>query len=490
MVYDRGVSDEPFQPDSDPESLLAAVVDSSDDAIFATDTDGVILTWNRGAQKMYGYAPREIVGRSIEILVPEDRREELVRTPARIKAGESIQHHETVRRTKDGRLLDVSVSLRPLRGGNGRIVGASATVRDVTEQKRAERALRSSEAHWRSIIESAVDGIIVIDQRGIVEAINPAAESLFGYPAYEVVGRNITMLMPSPYREEHDAYLARYLKTGEQRIIGIGREVTGQRRDGSTFPVHLAVGEMRIDGERKFTGILHDLTARVAMEARLREQSALTKLGEMAAVVAHEVKNPLTGIRGAIQVIGTRLPAGGKDAAVAKEIVARLDALNDLMKDLLLFARPPQPKIAAVNVVALIETVTNLVCQDPAAKALRVEVTGTIPPVLVDAEMLKIVLQNLLLNSSHAMEGRGTIRVSATFAAEGWQIAIADEGPGIPNDVRERLFTPFFTTKARGTGLGLSTAKRLIEALGGVIEVACPPEGGTVVTLRFPVQTV
>src|SRR5262249_41327909 len=170
-------------------------------------------------------------------------------------------------------------------------------------------------------------------------------------------------------------YVSRYLKTGEQKIIGIGREVTGLRKDGSTFPVHLAVGEMRIEGERKFTGILHDLTARVAMEARLREQSSLTKLGEMAAVVAHEVKNPLTGIRGAIQVIGTRLPPGGKDAAVAKEIVARLDALNDLMKDLLLFARPPQPKVAPVNVVALVETVTNLVSQDPAAKALRIDVT-------------------------------------------------------------------------------------------------------------------
>ncbi len=489
-MYDPAVPNSSQRPEGDARSLLAAVVDSSDDAIFATDLEGVILTWNRGAEEMYGYSAAEIVGQSIGILIPDDRRDELVRTPPRIKAGERIQHQQTVRRTKEGRLIDVSVSLRPLRDGEGRIVGASATVRDVTEQKRVERALKSSEAHWRSVIESAVDGIIVIDQRGIVQALNPAAERLFGYAAAEVVGRNVRMLMPSPYHEEHDAYLQRYLETGQQRIIGIGREVTGLRKDGSTFPVHLAVGEMLIEGERKFTGILHDLTARVAMEERLREQSALTKLGEMAAVVAHEVKNPLTGIRGAIQVIGTRLPPGGKDAAIAREIVARLDALNELMKDMLLFARPPQPKIAHVNVVALVETVTHLVCQDPSTAGLHVELSGTIPPVPADPELLKIVLQNLLINASHAMDGQGTIRISTHVDGDGWRILVADEGPGIPPEVRDRLFTPFFTTKARGTGLGLSTAKRLVEALGGSIDLECPPSGGTVVSLRFPAQAV
>src|SRR5262249_29284225 len=155
---------------------------------------------------------------------------------------------------------------------------------------------------------------------------------LFGYRQAEVLGRNVNMLMPEPYRSEHDGYIARYLTTGQAKIIGIGREVTAMRKDGTRFPVHLAVAEMHIEGASKFTGIIHDLTARVRIETQLREQSALTKLGEMAAVVAHEVKNPLTGIRGAIQVIGGRLPAGSKDAAVVKEIVARLDALNDLMK--------------------------------------------------------------------------------------------------------------------------------------------------------------
>ncbi len=169
-----------------------------------------------------------------------------------------------------------------------------------------EERLRASEARWRAVVESAVDGIIVIDARGCIEAFNPAAERLFGYTEQEVTAQNVNMLMPSPYHEEHDGYLARYLATGMQKVIGIGREVTGRRKDGTTFPLHLSVGETSLAGERKFTGILHDLSARVAMEEQLREQAALARLGEMAAVLAHEVKNPLAAVRGAIEGIGSR----------------------------------------------------------------------------------------------------------------------------------------------------------------------------------------
>src|SRR5262245_11996252 len=340
----------------------------------------------------------------------------------------------------------------------------------------------------QSIIDSAVDGIIVINDQGIVESFNRGAERLFGYAAADVIGRNVSMLMPSPYREDHDRYIARYLETHEARIIGIGREVTARRSDGTNIAVHLSVGEMIIDGERKFTGIVHDLSARVRMEEQLREQTALARLGEMAAVIAHEVKNPLAGVRGAIQVIGGRLPQDSKDAAMVKEIVARIDALNDMMKDLLLFARPPNPRHAAVDLGALVAATSELLSTDPGMKDVTVTVGGSAPPLVADADLLKIVLMNLIVNGAHAMKGRGTIRVSLAAIDDGCQITIADNGPGVPAEIREKIFTPFFTTKSRGSGLGLPTAIQLVEAHQGRISIECPPEGGTIVTVQLPAR--
>jgi signal transduction histidine kinase len=208
----------------------------------------------------------------------------------------------------------------------------------------------------------------------------------------------------------------------------------------------------------------------------------------MAAVIGHEVKNPLAGIRGAIQVIGSRLAADSRDAVVIGDIVKRIDALDGLMKDLLLFARPPQPRRASVDVVPLVTMTADLMCRDPSLNGIRVGVNGSAPPVLADPEMLKIVFQNLLVNSAHAMQGQGRIDVAIAWADSTCQIAFTDEGPGIPAEIRDRIFTAFFTTKSRGSGLGLATAKRLVEAHQGAIQVECPPTGGTRVTVRLPIH--
>jgi two-component system sensor kinase FixL len=341
-------------------------------------------------------------------------------------------------------------------------------------------------ARWRAIIESAVDGIVVIDSHGILEAFNPAAERLFGYKESEVLGKNVSILMPSPHKEEHNSYIENYLRTGQAKIIGRGREVSARKRDGTLFPIHLAVGEVNIGGERKFTGIIHDLSLRVEMERRLREQTAMARLGEMAAVIAHEVKNPLAGIRGAIQVVGSRLPKEGREAQIMKEVVARIDALNDLMKDLLLFARPPQPKPVAVDLTSLIRSTAELVKADPGHARVDIVVEGETPPVPADAELLNIVFLNLLVNAAHAMNGQGTIRVSLSAEDGTCRVVVADQGPGIPPEIREKIFVPFFTTKARGTGLGLVTARRLVEAHSGTINIDCPEEGGTRVTIEIP----
>jgi PAS domain S-box-containing protein len=469
---------------------LDGIINTTVDGIIVIDAVGRIEAFNRGAERLFGYPQSEVLGRNVSMLMPFPYHEEhtsyLTRFLATGDAGIIGKGREVTGRRRDGTLFPLHLSVGEMTvGGQRKFTGM---LHDLTERVRLEGQLGSSEARWRAIIDSAVDGIIVIDAHGRVETFNPAAERLFGYSAEEVLGRNVDMLMPSPYREEHDSYLARYLATGRAKIIGIGREVPGLRKDGTTFPLHLSVGQITMHDERKFTGILHDLSGRVEIEGQLREQAALAKLGEMAAVIAHEVKNPLAGIRGAIQVLGDQLSGDGKKAQVLKEIVSRIDALDQMMKDLLLFARPPKPRHAPTDLVPLVTTTAHLLSEDPALKEVDVEVEGSAPTISADPDMLRIVFQNLLINGAHAMHGKGRIRVAIGAVDSRCQIAFIDSGPGIPTEIREKIFTPFFTTKTRGSGLGLPTAKRLIEAHNGQIAIDCPPAGGTAVVIRLPIS--
>jgi len=300
-----------------------------------------------------------------------------------------------------------------------------------------------------------------------------------------VLGRNVNMLMPSRDREQHDGYIQHYLKTGEQKIIGIGREVTGLKKDGTRFPAHLSVGEMVGEGKRSFTGILHDLSDRVALEHRLAEQKSLAKLGEMAAVVAHEVKNPIAGIRGALQVITSRMPADQRDRTILVDIITRLDALNRIVQDMLMFARPRPLREEPIPLGSLLRETASLIERDPGMLNLEISVMGS-ADIVGDREMLQIVFQNILMNAAQAMEGRGQIDVTITAADGRCRIAVADRGPGIPDEVREKAFDAFFTTKHRGTGLGLPIAKRVVDSHGGAIHIDVPPQGGTTITVELP----
>jgi two-component system sensor kinase FixL len=470
---------------------LDAVLNMTVDGIIVIDAKGCIEAFNRGAQELFGYPEAEVLGRNVSILMPSPDHERhdsyldrfLTTGEARIIGS----GREVSGRRRDGTLFPVHLSVGEMRiGGERKFTGM---LRDLSKRVDLEGQLGASEAKWRAVVDSAVDAIVVIDAHGRIEAFNQAAERLFGYTAGDVHGRNVNVLMPAPYHEEHDTYLARYLVTGRARIIGAGREVQGRRKDGTTFPLHLSVGEMILQGERKFTGILHDLTDRVQLEGQFREQAALAKLGEMAAVIAHEVKNPLAGIRGAMQVFGTRMTGEGANTQIVTEIIARIDALDQMMKDLLLFARPPKPKHAPTDLVPLVRMTASLLSQDPALHDMDIDVDGAAPLVSADSDMLRIVFQNLLINSAHAMRGKGRIHVAVDTIDTDCQVTFIDGGPGIAADIREKIFTPFFTTKSRGTGLGLPTVKRLIEAHNGKIAITCPPAGGTTVVISLPIAS-
>lgn len=458
------------------EPILQSIFDSAVDGIIVIDARSLIKAFNRGAERLFGYTAAEVLDENVTVLVPGPDFEQ---HDGYLSAGREVRG-----RRKDGSTfpLHMSVGQMELNGQPA----FTAILHDLTLRSAIEDALRKSEERLRSIVESAVDAIIVIDDRGSIQAFNPSAERLFGYRIDEVLGRNISMLMPSPDRERHDGYLHHYLTTGEQKIIGIGREVTALRKDGTTFPVHLSVGEMKSeDGKRSFTGILHDLSDRVGLEQRLAEQKSLAKLGEMAAVVAHEVKNPIAGIRGALQVITARMPADQRDRAILMDIITRLDGLNRIVQDMLMFARPRALRQERIDLGPLLRETASLIERDPGMLNLEVRVSGGCE-IVGDREMLQIVFQNILMNGAQAMNGEGQIEVAIAGAGRRCRIAIADRGPGMPEETRAKAFDAFFTTKHRGTGLGLPIAKRVVEAHGGEIHIDVPPGGGTTISVDLP----
>lgn len=267
---------ERYQHEED-QALLAAIVRSSNDAITGRSVDGIIQSWNEAAVRTYGYSREEAIGRHINLIVPLDRHGEVEMLREHIQRGQSLEQFETVRMSKTGRLIDVSLTESPLRDSSGTIVGSSTTTRDITQRKQMEAQLRESVERFQSVLNTATDAIIIIDELGSMTGVNPATERMFGYQEHEMVGQNVNMLMPAPYHAKHDSYIANYLRTGQAKIIGTGREVVGRRKDGTTIPIDLAVSAFRSGTGPMFTGIIRDISERKEMEhhladARIEEQ--------------------------------------------------------------------------------------------------------------------------------------------------------------------------------------------------------------------------
>jgi len=278
------------------------------------------------------------------------------------------------------------------------------------------------------------------------------------------------------------------------RTIASGRvwhgELRNRAKDGSFYWVDTTI--VPFVNERgkpyQYIAIRSDITQKKAAEARLRDQASLARLGQMAAVVAHEVKNPLAGIKGAMQVILSRRPAGDAEVPVMQDIVQRIDALNDLIQDLLLFARPRPLRWTAVNIRPLVDEALTQLRRDPAASGVVTELSGSDARIDGDPDLLRATFLNLALNAAQAMGGHGTIHVWCAADDQQCRITITDTGPGIPEAIRDQVFEPFFTTKSRGGGLGLAIARRTVELHGGTLTLDCPQTGGTVMSVRLPLQ--
>ncbi|CAD7034151.1 PAS domain-containing sensor histidine kinase [Pseudorhizobium endolithicum] len=464
--------------------------------------DGTVLRWTTGCETLYGWTRQEALGQPLHRLLGTRfplAREEICRQVL----ASGFWEGEVVHHRRSGETVFVATRWVALRVADEPEPVIIQTNNDVTSMKVAENNLAEREAHLRSILDTVPDSMIVIDEAGIISSFSAAAERLFGYSADEVRGRNVKILMPSPDRERHDGYLDRYVTTGERRIIGYGRVVTGQRKDGTQFPMELAVGETRVNGKRIFTGFVRDLTSRHKIEEELRQAQKMEAIGQLTGGLAHDFNNLLTVISGNLEMIESRL----EDEKLLTMLHEAQGAAEDgakLTGQLLAFGRkqPLNPKI--VDVGQLISGFSELLRRTVGETIeLRTVITGASNEALVDGSQLQNAILNLTLNARDAMPrgGRLSIEISRVKLDVDYAqmypqvrtgdyvlVSVTDNGSGMSAEVKQRAFEPFFTTKGvgSGTGLGLSMVYGFAKQSGGHIQIYSEEGQGTSVRIFLP----
>jgi PAS domain S-box-containing protein len=507
---------------SDAERRLAAIVESSDDAIIGKTLDGIITSWNAGAQRIFGYSAKEAVGQPITIVIPQDLWHEETEILERLRNGERVDHFETTRLCKDGSTIAISLTISPIRDANGAITGISKIARDVTEHRRmlvreaASRAEILAERKFRDLIENAPDAILQADSTGKIMLANRTAELLFGYSRDEFIGMSVDALVPAAARSRHPAHRRKFEEAGESRPMGMGLDLLAVRKDGTEFPVEISLSPNRTQGGINATAVIRDVTERkraeqqihsleqsytAELEARHREAERLNKLkSEFIASVSHELRTPLHTIIGFAELLGEEGagPLNEKQRRFVHHIQTDSEHLLGLINDVLDLSRieagglvvrtePLSLKTAIVEAVNAIH---------PQASAKQVVVREeSIPDISVVADPLRLrqILYNLLSNGVKFTDPGGEVVVTASALEDCVQITVTDTGLGIPSEECCRIFDKFYqvgytTTGVRqGTGLGLTICKQLVEIQCGKIWVESEPGKGSRFHFTLPV---
>jgi two-component system sensor kinase FixL len=366
-------------------------------------------------------------------------------------------------------------------------------------------AAEDQAARLESMINAIPDAIITIDERGVISFFSAAAERMFQYKAEEVIGQNVKILMPTPYGAEHDSYLERYLRTGERRVIGLGRVVVARRKDGSAFPIELAVGEALVKGKHIFTGLVRDISDRQETECRLHEVqsdlihvSRLSTMGELASALAHELNQPLTAISNYLLAAQQLVQRGSEHAERACEIIGKsIDQAvraSQIIRQLRSFVQKRQVERVPAEIDKVIDEASALAFIGLKEKAIRVSIERNtdLPEVPIDRIQIQQVLINLIRNAVDAMEGQSRRELTIRMMADSIEarISIVDTGSGIPPEMQKKLFSAFVTSKATGMGVGLSISRSIVEAHGGRLWFEANPSGGTIFHVALPLGHV
>ena len=492
----RGASDAPLRPASgDVAAWLAAIFEASDDAIMMNTLDGVITSWNGSAERIFGYSAAEVIGHRVDILIPVERIDEEHAFRARAQRGERTERFETVRWTKDGHEVAISLTVTPIRNADGAIVGVCKIARDISDRRRAAVALQESEETARALIESAAEGILVVDEHGRIVQANAQIARMFGYAMDELLDQPMEILLPERFRPRHVAHRAGYFAEPRVRRMGRGLDLAARRRDGTEFPVEISLSYVRTPRGLRAMAFVTDITERLLLERASRQADKLTALGTLAAGVAHELNNPLGIVTSRIELMlmedeREELPQSVRDDLAV--LHRQTQRVSRLVQGLLSFARPTTPQHGPVSlndVVAEILTLAEKQFEKGGLTTTTVLEDG-LPTFVGDAGALQQVVLNLVSNARQAMTGPGTLRIiTRRSVRDGWvELVVSDTGPGIPPAVMDRIFDPFFTTKSSGTGLGLAISYRIVQAHGGTMDVKSVPGEGATFSLAFPID--
>ncbi|HWQ52923.1 MAG TPA: PAS domain S-box protein [Bryobacteraceae bacterium] len=481
-------------------AFLAAIVTSSGDAIIGKNLDGIVQSWNAGAQRLYGYSAEEMVGKSMTVLLPPDRPEEESDILARIRRGQSIDNLETVRLRRDGRQVHISLTISPIRDQSGTVIGASHIARDITDQVRFEETA----ARLAAIVESSEDAIISKDLDGTILTWNTGAERVYGYTVAEAEGKSVSMLLPEDRLDEETGILER-LKRGE-RVEHF--ETVRLRKGGERIDVSLTISPIR-DSHGVVRGASHvarDITARKAFEAELRHTQKLESLGVLAGGVAHDFNNLLTGILANASLAAESAEGSGLLQKLLADVVRAAERASGLTRQLLAYAGKGRFVTEAVNLSELVEEIGGLIRTSiPGKVRLRLELARGLAPIQADPGQLQQVIMNLVINAAEALgEAGGTVLVAtgSEDLDEAYcrdclgrpdlppgaytTLEVHDDGCGMDQQTLARIFDPFFTTKSAGRGLGLAAVLGIVNGHKGAIKVYSVPGRGTSFRLLFP----
>lgn len=465
----------------DGHEFLRALLGSSHSVVIVLDREARVLGCSPAAEETLGRSEKQLLGRLAWKLLSNEEVDEVRRSFERSLDGESTEPQEGYWVRPDGDQTCLSWSTVPL-VSDGQVQHVVWVGVDITRNLRAEEARQESVHRYQAIVDAAAEGIAIIDERGFIDAFNPSAERMFGYRAHEVIGRNVSMLMPSPFRDEHDEYLERYLETGVAKIIGIGREVVGVRKDGSYFPMDLAISEVQDGDRRYFAGILRDISERKLAEKNMVQQEKLVAVGQLASGVAHEVGNPLASISAVVQGVIRKIdePALIERLRLVEKHIHRI---SNTLQEMVRFSRPPQAVWARCNLNDVIRDAIAIVRHDNRARrtAINLELSA-LPETYAMPDLLSQVFLNLALNAFDAVElapelDAPELTVTSRSYSQGAEarieVVFEDNGVGIAPEVVPRLIEPFFTTKdvGRGTGLGLAVSYRVVVDHGGQLRV-------------------